>query len=488
MEFTDKKDLPRRLAKFSNLPSVPQIILKIKQVADDPKATAADLANCILSDHQLTSRILRMANSVHYGEFSGKITTVTHAIVLMGFRAVHNIAVSMAVYEIVNKMARGSKFDATGFWTRSLACGIISKFFAYKLKLTTLQETAFIAGFMHDIGQPIMASVFPEKYAPICQMNGSDKEMIEAERAVIGIDHMGVGEIIAEQWNLPPGLVKPIAEHHRLNRKIDEKSPQILTDLVYLSDQLYPFVMGGNSSSDAYHAVVEQAKLLTGVDDDVLVELLGDCRTQVTEIAQDLEIDIQGEIEKCAEHEGDISVLHQQLNNKEVQLAFLQNATTALMEAKSNEEIQQVICEAVFRGLQMGRVILFEYNRKWDTYSGQVGFGVESQQQVKSLSFSSRTGLFKNLHTSGNPISIVSHDSEVYSDLVAPGEFDDLQVDAFAVIPLKVLDEVRYAIFVDATCRTNAIDDETMRSIVSLANQGAMSLERNIFKSRSIGG
>jgi hypothetical protein len=341
---------------------------------------------------------------------------------------------------------------------------------------------------MHDIGQPILAAAFPEKYGPILQMKASDKETIDAERAVIGIDHMGVGEIIAQQWNLPAGLVKPIAEHHRLNRKTDEKSPQILTDLVYLADQLYPFVMGGNSSSDAFHSVVEQAKLLTGVEDEVLVELLSDCHSQVTEIAKDLEINIQGEIEKCAVHEGDISILHQQLNNKEVQLAFLQNATTALMEAKSNDEILQVICEAIFRGMQMGRVILFEYDRKWDTYSGRVGFGVESQQQVKSLSFSSRTGLFKNLKANGNPISIVSSDSEVYSDLVAPGEFDNLQTDAFAVIPLRVLDEVRYAIFVDATCRENAIDDEALRSIVSLANQGALSLERNIYKSRSIGG
>ena len=143
-------NLEKKLAKFSNLPSIPQTILQIKEVSEDPIATAVDLANCILSDHQLTSRILKMANSAYYGDYAGKITTVTQGIMVMGFRAVHNIAVSMAIYGVVNDISKSGKFDMTAFWTRSLASGVIAKFLTHCLNKPRLLETAFIAGFLHD--------------------------------------------------------------------------------------------------------------------------------------------------------------------------------------------------------------------------------------------------------------------------------------------------------------------------------------------------
>lgn len=76
MSFAPTVEMRRKLERFSNLPSAPQIIVKIRQVSDDPRSTTADLATCILSDHQLTGHILRTANSAYYGEFAGKINTV----------------------------------------------------------------------------------------------------------------------------------------------------------------------------------------------------------------------------------------------------------------------------------------------------------------------------------------------------------------------------------------------------------------------------
>ena len=75
MTVTIRRELREKLEKFSNLPSMPQIIARIQQISGDPKASVADLSNAILSDHQLTSRILRMANSTYYGEYSGKEST-----------------------------------------------------------------------------------------------------------------------------------------------------------------------------------------------------------------------------------------------------------------------------------------------------------------------------------------------------------------------------------------------------------------------------
>lgn len=482
MNFVPTVELRRKLEKFSNLPSVPQIIVKIRQVSEDPKATAADLANCILSDHQLTGRILRTANSAYYGEFAGKINTVTHAIVVMGFRAVQNITISMAMYDVVNNVSKSAKFDMVAFWTRSLASGVIAKFLADRIRKTKLVEVAFIAGFMHDMGQAILAGAFPDKYAQICSLGDNREDVYEAERAILGIDHMAVGQYVAEKWKLPSGLMKPIADHHRIDVPPQVKSEELLIDLVYLSDLLYPHVMGGTSpTSEVYAGVIEQAQALIDISEADMIELLLYCRKQVEEIASELKINIDHELEKCAiVGEGSIE-LHHQLANKEVQLAFLQNSTDSLMEAKSSDETLQVVCEAILRGMQMGRVIVFAYDPKSRTFSGKVGFGLESQQAVQALRFSARKGIFRYLHETGQPISTVSGVGDICMDTE---EAMQLEARSYCAVPITVLDVVEYVLFADAPVRDDPIPDDTFRSIISLTRQSGMVLERMLLKAQ----
>ncbi|MBU0984502.1 MAG: HDOD domain-containing protein [candidate division Zixibacteria bacterium] len=487
MSSINQADIRAGLDKFSHLPSIPQIILKIRQISENPRSSAADLANCILSDHQLTGRILKMSNSVYYGDFSGRITTVTHGIMLMGFRAVRNIAVSMAVYEIVNNISKNARLDITAFWTRSLACGVVAKNLAGMLRMTKQVETAFIAGFMHDIGQVVLAGVFPEKYERISRFEMDSPEIHKTERVLLGIDHLQAGEYVAQKWNLPEALVKPIAEHHRLHVAPGEKSDNVLVDLVYLGDRLYPHVMAESTQdSSAFSLVAREVQELVGVGPDDLAALLQICRKQVAEIASDLEIDIAKEQEKRGLVDGSMNDIRQQLSNKEVQLAFLQNASAALLETQAGNEILQVVCEAVFRGLQMGRVAVFAYQEKWDTFSGTVGFGFDTQQEVQALTLSARKGLFKHLRTTKRPVSVVGDDSEIQGLDLDPEELQTLSARAFVAVPIAVRGDVSHVILADRPDREHPVDDDSLRSIMALANQAAICLERNLLQEQLV--
>lgn len=480
--------LHRKLDKFTNLPSIPQVLFNIRKISEDPKTSATDLANCILSDHQLTSRILQVANSAYYGDFSRKILTVTHAIILMGFRAVRNIAISMAAYQAVNRLTKGSNFDAKVFWARSLASGIIAKFLASRLDKKKLAESAFIAGFLHDIGQPVLAGVFPKKYDEVSKLETDNPEIYKSERILLGVDHLEAGEHVARKWNLPDSLIEVIGGHHRIGLAATENSEQLLVDLVYLGDMLYPHVMAGVSpESQAFAIALEKTQNLLTITADDLADLIQECRSLVSEIASDLEIDIGSQLEQTELTEKDLTGIRQQLCNKEIQLAFLQNATSALQEAQSTDEILQVICEAVFRGLQLGRVIIFQYQEKWESYNGRVGFGVDSQQDIHALSFSAHKGLFKHIFGGGAAVSIVDQSHQAYSTLVSEEETDKLELSAFAAIPINLNDRPQFVIFADCVNRENPIDDESLHSIISLANQGAISLELRQLKEAASG-
>lgn len=484
MKRTISKELRTKLEKFSNLPSIPQIIFKIKQVSEDPKSSAADLANCILSDHQLTSRILRMANSSYYGNYAGKMNTVTHAIVMMGFRVVHNIAISMSVYQVVNKLSEDTKFDLTSFWTRSLGSGVISKYLAHRSNQKKLIEVAFIAGFIHDIGQAMLAGGFPDKYEQIAKLDADSPDICETERVLLGIDHQQAGEYVAGIWNLPDTLSKPIADHHRLDLAPNVNSDEIVVDLVYLSDLLYPHVMGRTDpESPAYQAIIDQVKALLDISKDDLVALLTDCRDQITEIAKDLQIDIDSEFQQqeAQTTDEDEHGMREKISNQEVQLAFLRNATTALMEAKTADEILQVVCEALFRGLQMGMVVVFEYDSKWDNFAGRVGFGLESQQAVQALNFSAKGGLFEHLRKTGRAVTFHKKNPEFS---LTREECKRLKVDSFAAVPITILDDVQYVVLAAPPCEVGAVNDDTLASIQSLTNQAGMVLERNLLKAK----
>jgi len=485
MNTTEKTDLKKRLEKFANLPSIPEIVFRIKEVAEDPNASPADLANCILSDHQLTGRILRMANSSYYGSFAGKINTVTHAIVLMGFRAVHNIAISMAIYEAANNFSKNCKFDMTSFWPRSLAGGVISKYLVSKINQPKLIELAFIAGFLHDIGQAILAGAFPDKYDQIFKLSSDDSSICKSEKVILGIDHTEAGLCIAQQWNLPTNLTWAITEHHRLNKAGTCRSQEILVRLAYLADRFYPLVMAAApDETGTYHDVFAEAQKLIGISDDSMTDLLADCREQITDIASDLKINIDREFDYGQEPTEEVINMRDQLNAQEVQLAFLRNAGMGLTSAKSNDEVLQIACEAIFTGLQLGRVIIFEFNARKKQFEGRVGFGLVSQQAVQALHFSSEQGLFEYLRNNGNSVSAAENGLEVN---LSDDEANRLGARAFAAVPIKVLDVVSFVIFADRIDRSKPLDDSIADTIASLSTQAGLVLERNMLKAKLLG-
>ena len=513
-----ERDVRDKMERLSNLPSIPQVILKIRQISENPKSSTADLANVILSDHQLTARILRMANSVYYAEFPGTVSSITHAIVLMGFRAVRNIAISTAVYGAFSRLSQRARFDVVAFWTRSLTVGVIAKQLAGSIRQTEMIEAAFIGGFIHDIGQIILASVFPDKYGDISRAEAEDETVYKLERALIGLDHLEAGEFVAKKWNLPVSLLQAISHHHRLDKPANERSDHVLADIVFVADRIYEILAHGlDSDSPEFKQAAESASTLLDVPSDELRRILLATPEMVVEIADDLGV----EIERCVGDDDDdldellhateneendplvgelelessfakkkltdihVSEITRKLNQKDTQLSFLQNASTALAEAHNDDEVLQIMCEAIYSGLRMGRVILFEFDLPEVRFLGKVGFGVESQEQVKNYVFTATEGMFFHIRDTGSPIHAESLEQRLYGSVATRQAYKAMGIVAFALVPIKILNDVRYAIFAEAPNRAEPLDDDVVKSISALTAQASLTLERNLYKSKS---
>ena len=90
-------DLNRIIARVEDLPTLPRTVLRITELVNDPKSSARDLARVITDDQVLAARLLKLVNSSFYG-FPQRISTITGAIVLLGFDAIRNLLLTTSVF------------------------------------------------------------------------------------------------------------------------------------------------------------------------------------------------------------------------------------------------------------------------------------------------------------------------------------------------------------------------------------------------------
>ncbi|HYD63089.1 MAG TPA: HDOD domain-containing protein [Noviherbaspirillum sp.] len=203
---------PDDIAKgIRTLPSLPLVVLEVLKSFEQPDASVGMLAEKVSKDQALAAKTLRIANSSFYG-LSRKVTTIPQAITILGFDSVRTLIAAAAVTDIFSGNTT-SPFDFKGFWRHAIGTGLCAKMLARQMKLN--QDYAFVCGLLHDIGRLVLVTRFPEQYAMAMKYRGEkDCYVIEAERAVLEMDHASVGRALADYWKFPLIMQKAIAHHH----------------------------------------------------------------------------------------------------------------------------------------------------------------------------------------------------------------------------------------------------------------------------------
>jgi len=214
MRNTNPPDLNRIIARVEDLPTLPRTVLKITELVNDPKSSARDLARIITDDQVLAARLLRLVNSSFYG-FPQRISTITGAIVLLGFDAIRNLLLTTSVFDLFSNRKNASLIRQEQFWDHSLGCAVGSKIIGNHLRYDKVEEL-FVSGLLHDIGKIVEMIFLPEAFKEIVKrVRDENILMIAAEERILGYRHPEVGKLLAEKWNLPPKLTSVILHHHQ---------------------------------------------------------------------------------------------------------------------------------------------------------------------------------------------------------------------------------------------------------------------------------
>lgn len=259
------------------LPSLPEIAIKIRQLAEDPDVNLHKMADMISHDPALSARIMKIANSAFVGR-SIQITTLQQATTRIGLRYIKNVVTAMAMEQLfVSKSALIKKYmDNVWSETKQLTALALATMQQYNsnFKYTTVNfDTMTLAGLVYNIGAlPVLTEA--EKQLELF----GDEQLIKDSIQTIAAP---IGATILRSWGFPAELVE-VAEHWK-NPEFEPKHPsyvdfiriaairlgQLQSD-VEIEVQLKPYVEAGLIPSTEYYKSPEFATLLHDVQQTIM--------------------------------------------------------------------------------------------------------------------------------------------------------------------------------------------------------------------------
>ncbi len=272
----------RIMSIMRNLPPLPQVTRQLLAVMRDEDSSAEDVTKVLSGDGTLAAKVLKLVNSSFYG-VSTEVTTISRAVVILGFTGIRNLALGFGTVEALSTM--GSSLDMTAFWSHAMATAAAAQSLAPFVNRRTDPEEAFIAGLMHDIGAYVLASAVPDEYQDILQ-GPADQRLLQ-EQEQMGFTHAKVGQGLLKFWELPDPFCNAARFHHDID--VAAGGDQPLTNLVALADIL-ACIHGGEFETEASESDLHRLRSAAGLKSEHLYAALEAMESKLSEMAEFMKI------------------------------------------------------------------------------------------------------------------------------------------------------------------------------------------------------
>ncbi len=371
-----KEQIFAHIQESAPLPSLPHILVKLIDLCDDEEAPVVDIGPLVAQDMAMSSRVLRLVNSAHLG-LNRTFSDLGQAVVYLGAGTIKNLAVTASVQQVFSSIKNSKNFNIGHFWYRSLLSASIGRSVAQATKSVNAEE-AYLAGLLHNIGHLVAFNAFPDQYTEIQEKLGTGEDECSEEEKILGVTHCELGAWLLRSWKISPFIADAALYHHQSADYIEEGFP--LVKITFLADII------SETNGEGLVAHYGLARKLLGLSGEELQEITEGAKTEVFEIAEQLEVSIQvpnknqtqrQETTKSAPEQKDTTeetelhlkanqLLIQQVENSSLLTSFCQN----LIQANGKDSILAA-AEEVIRVLFGSKTIFFLlYDSETDTLSG----------------------------------------------------------------------------------------------------------------------
>ena len=276
--------LRQKLENCKSLPSLPAVAVHVLRLCQRENFDIADVARAIGTDAPLSAKVVSLVNSALFG-LRREVTTVSHALVLLGANAVRTIALSFAVVSNLREHERAG-FDNRAYWRRAIFAASAAQQLAQQQGLRHPAD-AFLAALLQDLGELALQQAAADAYLPLVAEAGADHDKLVAlEKQAFGCDHAEVGRWLMTQWRLPEIIRSAVGSSHdptRWQRGADPTTESVVK-IVALSGTLADIWVLADTRRAALHAR-EKAHEILGMDESRLGALLHRIAATVIEVA-----------------------------------------------------------------------------------------------------------------------------------------------------------------------------------------------------------
>lgn len=206
-------DLKHVVSQMKSLPSVPALYTRLLEECRAAGGSLKAVGEIIAKDVGMTAKILHLANSSFFA-IRSQVTDPVHAVQLLGLDTVKGLVLSAEVFSRF-EAARAGRFPLDAVWRRSLTTSGFARAIArLEVAPASVVNDAAVAGLLHDAGQLVLATNFPERYDEVLALAAGGRAFVEAELAVFGATHAMVGAYLLGLWGIPDSIVEAVALHH----------------------------------------------------------------------------------------------------------------------------------------------------------------------------------------------------------------------------------------------------------------------------------
>jgi HD-like signal output (HDOD) protein len=207
-----------RMRESGDFPAMATTVSQISKLTSSEATSTSVLAETVLQDYGLAQKLLRLVNTAAFAQ-RGQVTTISRAVLLLGFDRVRSVATGLILFEHLKAQARTP--DLIDTLNMSFYSAILGRTIADGTSFADPEE-AFLSALFHNLGRMLVAMYLPDELALIKASDDQDRDA--AVQSVLGLSYAALGIAAAGALNLPAKLSDSMA------RITGSRSHQSMTD------------------------------------------------------------------------------------------------------------------------------------------------------------------------------------------------------------------------------------------------------------------
>ncbi|NQY26179.1 MAG: HDOD domain-containing protein [Piscirickettsiaceae bacterium] len=470
-----------------DMPGFAGTVMGVTTAVNDQDTSAADVAQIILRDPSLTSRLLKMANSFFYNPNGQEMSTVSRAVMILGFDKVRALTLSLVLVDSLSNGKHREKL--TEEIAQSFHAAVQAQELAKKINCKK-PENIFVATLLSRLGNMAFWAFAGDKADALLKLVEAG-EMTEqkAEKEVLGFSLKELTQGLSQSWGLGDLLDDSLSDKKK-------NDPDIM--LVNLGGELAQASKSGWDSEETQRVIDEIAKKLDIKSDDVteiahtnakqakiITKMYG--VTAASKQIPQAQYNLIDDEEYTQGDEDLIDVSDIELQKQDVilypepdaqvQLSILNDIVQTIEESPSINIILEMVLEGIHRGVGMDRSLFAILSKDRKTLICKYALGTDNEKLCEEfkIDVSLSSNIFHKVIKT-KKVAHISADPSKINGTLTRDVFKLLGPPPYLIMPTIVRGKVIGMFLADRNASKRVINEKDLLVFQQFCQQANMGL------------